>query len=263
MSFRPGPQHRRIVVLSGAGLSARTGLGTFRGPDGRWSLDPQLEEAMHASALPGSIPALWRVWGDMARVAAAHGPTPGHFAIARMGAQVITQNVDGLHQAAGSEDVTELHGSARRAVCLDPRCPWTAPLEPGEGDRAEDHGAPSACPVCGAPTRPDVVLFDEQLPAAAIDRALALTREADLFVVVGSSGVVMPAAQLAPRARAAGATTVLVDIDPPREAAHGGIFDHVLRGDAHEVLPDWERARRDVAANPFLDPFGGGRPAQM
>ncbi|MFC0674138.1 SIR2 family NAD-dependent protein deacylase [Brachybacterium hainanense] len=253
--FRPAPEHRRIVFLTGAGLSARTGLGQFRGPGGLWRLEPELEAAMHGSALPASLPLLWRVWGRMARIAAAHGPTPGHLAIARLGAPVITQNIDGLHQAAGSADVSELHGSALRAVCLDGCCDWSIPLSPGEGDRAEDHGAPAQCPVCGAPTRPDVVLFDEQLPGAAIDRSLRLAREAELFVVVGTSGAVLPAARLAPLAREAGARTVLIDIDPPPAAGLRGVFDEVIRADCHDVLPSWERARRGVADNPFLHPF--------
>lgn len=252
--FRPDPS-QRLVVLTGAGLSARTGVGTFRGPDGLWALSPDLESAMHADALPGSLPALWRVWGGMAKVAADHGPTPGHYAIARMGAPVITQNVDGLHQAAGSRDVSELHGRAYMAVCTGPACTWEAPLIPGEGDHAEDHGAPSACPVCGSPTRPDVVLFDEMLPEAALARAQTLATSADVFAVVGTSGTVFPAAALAPLAREHGATTVLIDIDPPRDTFARAAFDHVIAEDAHQVLPDWER-HRDGATNPFLEPFG-------
>src|SRR5699024_5286919 len=119
----------------------------------------------------GSLPRLWRVWGGMARIARAHGPTPGHRAIARLGAPVITQNIDGLHQAAGSEVVAELHGSALRAVCLEARCTWSALLDPGDGPRAEDHGVPSSCPLCGAPTRPDAVLFADPLPHVAPGRA--------------------------------------------------------------------------------------------
>jgi NAD-dependent deacetylase len=252
--FRPDAG-RRLVVLTGAGLSARTGAGTFRGPDGLWALSPDLERAMRADALPGSLPILWRVWGAMARTAAAHGPTPGHYAIARMGAPVITQNVDGLHQAAGSTDVSELHGRAYVAVCTDPTCPWQAPLVPGEGDRAEDHGAPSLCPVCHSPTRPDVVLFDEMLPEAALARAQRLAASAEVFAVVGTSGTVFPAAALAPLAREHGATTVLIDIDPPEDPFVRGTFDHIIAEDAHLVLPDWER-HRDGATNPFLEPFG-------
>lgn len=251
--FTPGPAHRRIVFLTGSGLSARTGLGTFRGPDGLWALEPETEQAMHADRLPDSLPQLWRVWGRMARIAREHGPTPGHRAIARLEAPVITQNIDGLHQAAGSDVVAELHGSALRATCLGAECAWSAVLSPGEGPRPEDHGVPSRCPRCGAPTRPDVVLFDEQLPAMDLELSLRLARQADLFVAVGTSGVVFPAASLAPLAAEHGATTVLVDIDPPLEA--GTVFDHVLAEDAHEVLPDWERRRNRVGGTSFLDPF--------
>src|SRR5690606_34373297 len=126
--FRPGPENREIVFLTGSGISARTGLGTFRAPDGLWALEPEVEEPMHGDRLPGSLPQLWRVWGRMARIAREHGPTPGHRAIARLGAPVISQNIDGLHQAAGSEIVAELHGTALRARCLDDRCPWRALL---------------------------------------------------------------------------------------------------------------------------------------
>src|SRR5690625_6443940 len=105
---------------------------------------------MHADRLPESLPDLWRVWGRMAGIALEKGPTPGHRAIARLGAPVITQNIDGLHQAAGSEIVAELHGTALDAICLDPQCRWRARLTPGTGSRAQDHGVPESCPRCGA-----------------------------------------------------------------------------------------------------------------
>ncbi|HLS74996.1 MAG TPA: Sir2 family NAD-dependent protein deacetylase [Actinomycetaceae bacterium] len=253
--FQPGAEHREIVFLTGSGISARTGLGTFRGPDGLWALDPEIEAAMHADRLPESLPDLWRVWGRMAGIALEKGPTPGHRAIARLGAPVITQNIDGLHQAAGSEVVAELHGSALDATCLGPQCRWRAPLMPGTGSRAEDHGAPESCPHCGAPTRPDVVLFDETLPEPALELAVRLAQRADLFVAVGTSGIVFPAAHLAPAARASGATTVLVDIAPPQSPALRAAFDHVIAGDAHEVLPDWERRANGRSGGSFLDPF--------
>ncbi|GAB2532314.1 SIR2 family NAD-dependent protein deacylase [Brachybacterium huguangmaarense] len=255
-AFAPRPEHRRIVFLTGAGLSARAGLPTFRGEDGLWSLEPELERAMHADALPGSIPDLWRVWPRLAARAEANGPTPGHLAIARMGAEVITQNIDGLHQVAGSRAVHELHGSAARAACLGPGCTWSAPLRPGDGERAEDHGVPAACPACGAPTRPDVVLFDEALPAEELATAQELARTADLFVAVGTSNVVFPAAELAPLARRSGAETVLIDIAPEDPLAARAQFDHVIAADAHEVLPAWERVRNGGRSSSFLDPFG-------
>ena len=251
--FAPGSEHREIVFLTGSGISARTGLGTFRGPDGLWALEPETERAMHAQLLPDSLPQLWEVWGRMAGIALDHGPTPGHRAIARLGAPVITQNIDGLHQAAGSEVVAELHGSALHAVCLDQSCSWKAPLAPAAGPSAEDHGVPARCPRCGARTRPDVVLFDESLPRAELELAMRLAQRADLFVAVGTSGAVFPAAQLAPLAAEHGATTVLVDIDPPETART--FFDHVIAEDAHEVLPAWERAIHKVGGTSFLDPF--------
>ncbi|MCL6421881.1 Sir2 family NAD-dependent protein deacetylase [Brachybacterium sp. JHP9] len=257
-AYRPRSVEQRIVFLTGAGLSARTGAGVFRGPEGLWALAPEMEEAMHADRLPASLPRLWQVWGHLARLAADHGPTPGHYAIARMGAPVITQNVDGLHQRAGSGTVHELHGRAYTAVCMDPGCDWEAPLAPGEGPRAEDHGAPSQCPACGSPVRPDVVLFDEMLPEAAMREAAALARTADVLVAVGTSGIVFPAAQLAPLARAHGATTVLIDIDPPTGDFVRAAYDHVIAADAHEILPDWERTLVGGGGgrNPFLEPFG-------
>jgi NAD-dependent deacetylase len=248
-------ERRRLVFLTGAGLSARAGLGTFRGEDGIWARHPDLEAAMHHDHLPDSLPLLWQVWGGMARLAQEHGPTPGHWAIARMGASVITQNVDGLHQAARTEDVAELHGSARRAACLDPKCVWQVATTAGDGDRAQDHGVPESCPWCGSPTRPDVVLFDEQLPSAALDRAITLAVHADVFVAVGTSGTVFPAAHLVPLAKRHGARTVLIDTDPPLDAIHGHLYDRVIARDAHEVLPEWERRDRGMDGNPFLRPF--------
>lgn len=253
--FVPGPEHQEIVFLTGSGISARTGLGTFRGPEGLWTLAPETEQAMHAELLPESLPQLWSVWGRMAAIAAEHGPTPGHRAIARLGAPVITQNIDGLHQAAGSEVVAELHGSALFAVCLSSECRWRAPLDPGDGDRPEDHGVPATCPECGAPTRPDVVLFDETLPEAPLAQAVRLAQQAELFVVVGTSSTVFPAAQLAPTARAHGATTVLIDIAPPPETSLRAVFDHIIAEDAHEVLPDWEQQLNGRSRGTFLDPF--------
>src|SRR5699024_6236124 len=143
------------------------------------------------------------------------------------------------------------------------RCTWSALLDPGDGPRAEDHGVPGSCPLCGAPTRPDVVLFDEQLPQDALELAMRPAQRADLLVVVGDRGVGFPsaqlaplaAAQLAPRAASHGATTVLIDIAPPFGSSE--LFDHVIAEDAHEVLPDWERRLHRVGGTSFLEPFPG------
>src|SRR3954471_7958852 len=142
----PRGDYLRICALTGAGISVAAGLGTFRGPDGLWTLAPEVERAMHAHLLPDNLDALWAVWGGMRDIADRNGPTPAHKALAAAGAAVITQNVDGLHQAAGSSDVVELHGSAGRAACLDPFCGWDragggapedeTPARPGVGGAA-------------------------------------------------------------------------------------------------------------------------------
>lgn len=242
--FAPDPERfRRIVVLSGAGLSAAAGLGTFRGDGGLWTLAPELERAMHGDLLPDNLPDLWRVWGGMFRRAGAAGPTPGHLALAAMGARVLTQNVDTLHQRAGSDPVIELHGTTARAACVD-GCPWTAPLADedrgGSGEGAEDYGLPARCPCCGAHVRPDVVLFGESLPADALARAVDAVTSCDLFLAVGTSGTVAPASSLAPMAKQAGAVTVNLAPD----AVDSPVFDHALRADAQHLLPDWAEAFR-------------------
>ncbi len=254
--FRPTEHHSRIVFLTGAGLSVAAGLSTFRGPDGLWALAPELEAAMYAERLPGSLPQLWHVWAGMRRRAHAAGPTAGHRAIAAMGAPVITQNVENLHQDAGSDEVIELHGTAARAVCLNPRCGWSMEVAgegPGDGSTAQDFGVPNLCPLCSAPTRPDVVLFGEMLPEEAMLTAMRRARTCDLFVSVGTSGTVAPASLLAPLARDNGAETVC--IDPAADSGAEAIFDHVIRHDAQQVLPSWVGITRRRSRNPFLDPF--------
>src|SRR5690606_14104162 len=145
----PRERFTRICALTGAGISVAAGLGTFRGPDGRWTLAPEVERAMHAHLLPGNVDALWEVWGGMWKTAAAAGPTPAHRALATVGASVITQNVDGLHQAAGSVDVVELHGSAGLARCLDDAfCGWIGPADEARA------GDPPGCAQCTEPARP-------------------------------------------------------------------------------------------------------------
>jgi NAD-dependent deacetylase len=227
----PRERFARICALTGAGISVAAGLGTFRGPDGLWTIAPDVERAMHAHLLPGNVDALWSVWGGMHDLAARSGPTPAHQALAATGASVITQNVDGLHQLAGSLDVVELHGSAGRARCL--ACGWTGPAD--DARRAE----PPSCPGCGELARPDVVLFGENLDPAALLAAQHLVSACDLFLAVGTSGRVAPASWLAPTARAAGAYCVNVDLHPDGELDPA--FHARVVGDAQDVLTQWGR----------------------
>ena len=222
--FRPGPENREIVFLTGSGISARTGLGTFRGPEGLWALEPELEEAMHGDRLPGSLPQLWRVWGRMARIAREHGPTPGHRAIARLGAPVITQNIDGLHQAAGSKNVIELHGNEDRYFCQSCGKQYDMKYV------AECQGIPLC--GCGGQLKPDVVLYGEQLNQRDLRRAIDYARQAELMLVAGTSLVVYPVAGLVeylrPKAR-----LVILNRDP---TPYDGRADLVIREDLTEIL---------------------------
>jgi NAD-dependent deacetylase len=228
----PRERFSKICALTGAGISVAAGLGTFRGPDGRWTMTPEMERAMHVQLLPGNVDALWSVWGGMWDVAAQSGPTTAHRALAAAGASVITQNVDGLHQAAGSVDVVEIHGSAGRARCLDDAfCGWTGSAE--DAKRVD----PPQCPQCTEPARPSVILFGEMLDPEALGQARRLASECDLFLAIGTSGRVAPASWLAPAAREAGALCVNVDLYPDGNADPA--FHARVVGDAQDVLVEW------------------------
>ncbi len=230
----PRDRFRRIVALTGAGISAAAGLGTFRGAGGLWTAHPDVEAAMHASGLPHNLPALWDVWGGIRRRAILAGPSPAHEALARADVQVITQNVDGLHQDAGSEGVLELHGSAARAVCLNRDC-WHRTEVDLSGETEPGH-LPQ-CPRCGGPLRPDVVLFGEPLDPGVWQASEEAVLDADLVLAVGTSSFVTPAKWLVPIARQSGAVCVNVNVDdsvPGLDPFHA----HVL-GDCQDTLPTW------------------------
>lgn len=245
------PLHRysRICVLTGAGLSGAAGLPTFRGADGMWTLSPELELAMDGLRIRENLGAVWRVWAGILAAALAAGPTAAHRALAGSPATVVTQNVDTLHTLAGSAAI-ELHGSAGRARCMDERCGWssvvtagTAGVEVIPGIVVPDavtgaEGLP-ACPRCGSAVRPDVVLFNEQLPVDALQAAQAAAEECELFIAVGTSGTVAPASFLVSLARAAGAHCVNLSLHPPTMV--NPAFDDQVTADAEVELPAWAR----------------------
>ena len=223
----------RIVVLTGAGVSAGSGLPTYRGPGGLWEAEG-IARLVDARNLPGSLPGLWRLYSKRRRVALAAKPNPAHAAIAalqnaRPGAVTLfTQNVDGLHAKAGSVQAAELHGSAFRTRCTNPRCG----LPPFHDTRS--YEAVPRCPHCSSPLRPDVVLFGEALSEPILRQAQAALAACDLFLAAGTSGLVWPAAAFVQIASQAGAYTVLVNLEPGEGA---GEFDEVILGRAEEVLP--------------------------
>jgi len=223
----------RVTVLTGAGMSAESGVPTFRDAQtGLWSrFDPmQLASPEGFRADPALVWA-WYAW-RRDQVERAQ-PNAGHVALARAADRftlfsVVTQNVDGLHQRAGSRDVVELHGSLVRTRCAELcgvviSCP--ADLPPGD---------PPRCPNCGSWLRPDVVWFGEMLDPSALQSAETACINCDVLLVVGTSGLVYPAAGLPLLARRAGATVIIVN---PRPTELDPVAHAVVTGTAAAVLP--------------------------
>ena len=181
--FRP----RRVVVFTGAGVSAESGIPTFRGAGGLWR-NFRAEDLATPEAFARDPKLVWE-WYEWRRgLIRDTQPNAAHRALARLpDALVVTQNVDGLHARAGSADVLELHGNIFRARCVREATARAVP------DPFDD--LPPRC-ACGALLRPDVVWFGEMLPEGAMERAVREIRRADLLLVIGTSGVVQPAASL-------------------------------------------------------------------
>jgi NAD-dependent deacetylase len=229
--------YKSIVVLTGAGISVASGLRPYRGPDGVWE-EYKVAEYGHVDALNADPDKVWQLFGPLRDALVKAKPNAGHLALAAAQRQVarhqsfllVTQNVDGLHQRAGSEGVAELHGNISRTRCSSPSCDYPVAL-----DRASYAGAAAPrCPRCSSPLRPDIVLFGEAVDAAASWRAKRALRDCDLFIAIGTSGMVSPASNFVRSARYAGARTVYVNIDP--EPGTEG-FDELVIGRAEEELP--------------------------
>lgn len=224
-----------VTVLTGAGISAESGIPTFRDPGGLWEkFDPQ--ELANVEAFLDN-PELVQGWYRHRRqVVEDAEPNAGHRALADLEAHgsdvaVVTQNVDDLHHRAGSSTVIELHGNITHNYCMD--CERAA--APDTVDAAIQEGTPARCPECGGLIRPDVVWFGEMLPPDAMEQADAATHRADVFLSVGTSAVVYPAARLPVAAQEQDA--YVAEINPDTT----GITDNVdesIRGPAGEVLPD-------------------------
>jgi NAD-dependent deacetylase len=219
------------VVLTGAGVSQESGLGTFRGPGGLWE-EFRPEELATPSAFRRAPETVWRWYAERWRWMAAAQPNPAHRALVRWrelfaSFTLVTQNIDRLHQRAGSPEVLELHGTLALARCSDcqRRVEMDAALAlPGE---------PPRCP-CGGLYRPDVVWFGELLPQEAMERATSACRRCDLFLAVGTSATVFPAAGLIEVARDAGACVVEVN---PEETAVSRLAHLRLAAAAGAALP--------------------------
>src|SRR5690606_474727 len=223
---------RHIAALTGAGISAESGLPTFREPQtGLWARY-RPEDLATPEAFARDPELVWRGYEWRRSLVAAAEPNAAHHALVRIETLVprftlVTQNVDGLHERAGSRSVIELHGRIQRTKCSR------------DGRRVEawdDDGAvPPRCPSCGAALRPDVVWFGEALPPGVLERAADAAADCDVLLVVGTSGVVYPAAGLAPLARRAGAAVVVINTAQPDAPAAPD--EYHLTGPAAKLLP--------------------------
>ncbi|MFW5641827.1 MAG: NAD-dependent deacylase [Roseicyclus sp.] len=221
----------KIVVLTGAGVSAESGLGTFRDKDGLWTRHDLTEVATPEGFArnPRLVHDFYNARRANARAAA---PNAAHVALARLTGRLpadvtlVTQNIDDLHERAGAQGVIHMHGEIARALCGTCEARWAAPAVMDPADR---------CPACGArATRPDVVWFGEM--PYHMDRIAEAVEAADLFVAIGTSGEVYPAAGFVDIAAASGAGTLEINLEPTPVP---GRFDRVITGPATRAVPAW------------------------
>ncbi|MFN8083333.1 MAG: NAD-dependent protein deacylase [Dermatophilaceae bacterium] len=234
---------RRVVVLTGAGMSAESGIPTFRGTrSGLWErFDPMALASPSGWAADPELVWGWYLW-RVGLVRAAQ-PNAGHVALAQWArsapVRVVTQNVDDLHERAGSADVVHLHGSIVAFRCSECGAPYDSGLVVAAAAAASGRPAlrvaPPRCPVCAQGlVRPGVVWFGESLPLGAFEAAVAAVEEADLVLVVGTSGLVHPAAQLPMVARQVGAFVGEINPEPTQTS---GLAHEVWRSTAASAIP--------------------------
>ncbi|RBW56222.1 NAD-dependent deacylase [Ruegeria sp. A3M17] len=221
----------KIVILTGAGISAESGLGTFRDEGGLWA-QHRIEDVATPEGFARD-PALVHGFYNARRVQAAEAqPNAAHDALARLQRDwpgevvIVTQNVDSLHEAGGTQDVIHMHGTLSGALCAACGHRWTAPPEMAVGE---------PCPACAAPTaRPDVVWFGEM--PYRMDAIYDHLAGASIFAAIGTSGQVYPAAAFVHEAMMSGARTVELNLEPSTGASS---FDEVILGTATETVPRW------------------------
>ena len=218
---------RRVVVFTGAGVSAESGVPTFRSAANALWREVDVRNFAYPDGYRRNQPEAWRWYAERAAKAKDVAPNAGHYAIAEIERHVnefllVTQNIDSLHQRAGSKNVLELHGNLREARCFDcgARSDWIA--EP-------------VCAACGGLLRPDVVMFEEDLPDGAMERAREAAASCDLLISVGTSNLVWPATEV-PRYAIRGGAQVII-VNPDMEGQPWG--HHVMQvvGSSGEVLP--------------------------
>lgn len=225
------PDYRSIVILTGAGISAESGLATFRGPDGLWE-GHHVEDVCTPQALRRDPELVHRFYDERRAKLGQVEPNAAHVALARLEREwrgdllLVTQNVDDLHERGGCGQVLHMHGELLSALCAScgARRQWSGAMPPG-----------SICPICTARAlRPDIVFFGEM--PYQMDRIEAALRDCDLFVSIGTSGAVYPAAGFVQTARYVGADTLELNLDPSAGSFH---FHESRMGRAGELVPQW------------------------
>lgn len=225
-----------VVVMSGAGVSTASGIPDFRSEDGLWSeYDPN---DFHISRFRADPEGFWRQRVELVEDLFGDGvePNAAHEALARLEDAghlegLITQNIDGLHQKAGSENPIEIHGNGQRVVCTG--CNRRFDADP-IFERVEAGEVPPTCEDCGDILKPDVVLFGEQLPEHELFRAQSLVEGADVFLVVGSSLTVEPAASFPRKAADRGATLIIINLE---RTELSGRAEYDFREDVTDAVP--------------------------
>jgi NAD-dependent deacetylase len=230
---------KRVVVLTGAGISTESGIPDFRGPQGVWTRDPQAEKLSDIRYYVADPEIRRKSWQSrLEHPAWTARPNSGHAAIVALERRgklhaLITQNIDGLHQKAGTSArrVIEVHGTVHAVVCLS--CGWKGPMQDTLA-RVRGGEPDPPCIHCGGILKSDTISFGQALVPEVIDRAMDAAAESDLFISVGTSLQVYPIAGTVPAAKRAGARVVIVNAQP---TPFDGVADALLRGAIGETLP--------------------------
>ncbi len=229
--------YKQIVILTGAGVSAASGLHTYRGAGGIWE-KYDVEQYGHVDRLEDHPEQIWELFGPLRKEIKTARPNAAHEVLAQLEKSLspeqkftlITQNIDGLHQQAGSRNVIEFHGNIHRTKCANPDCVQTPYI-----DQDPHQNEAPRCPQCNNSLRPDIVLFGEQIPAKRDWLAKHALRDCDLFIAIGTSGSVYPASSFVRSADYAGARTVCINLEPT--SPPNPYFKEEYLGKAEERLP--------------------------
>lgn len=220
-----------VVALTGAGISVESGIPAFRGSQGLWDRYDPFEYA-HISSFYRNPEKVWNMLRELYDICLRAEPNPAHYALAKLEEAgilkaIITQNVDGLHQRAGSKEVIEFHGNGETLACVDCKQKFRI-------TEVDYRNSVPRC-SCGGLLKPDIVFFGEMIPHVALERSVELTKKSDVFLVIGTSAQVYPAGGLPVMAKERGSIVVEINLEPT--PLTNTVTDVFISGKAGEVLP--------------------------